>query len=295
MIWRLALPVGFALAAGLGAGLVQRRLRPRLAAIVLTAIAGLSALAVVWATSAVALGFLVNTPQLTDALGWCRGMFSAHDRVPLPAGVLATAALPLMAAGGWRSRRRRRRARAGHPPADGIEIVASEEPMAFAVPGRPGHVVVSVGMLRRLDHDEREVLFAHEQAHLQCRHHRYVALAATAAAVVPVLRPLCSQVRFATERWADEVAAAHVGDRRLVARAIARAALAQHDGVAAPLALAGFGVRARLEALLHDPTRSRPWAEVAAAGGVMALAGSVAASTVQLHHVVEYAVHVCPL
>lgn len=295
MIWRLVVPVGFALASVAGAGLVQRRLRPRLAALVLSAIAGLSALAVLWATTAIALGYLVNLRWLAYALGWCRSMFSAHDRVPALAGVAATAALPLMVLAAARSRQRRRRAIAGPRPADGIEILPSDKPVAFAVPGAPGHVVVSVGMLRRLDHDEREVLFAHEQAHLDHGHHRYVAVAETAAAIMPLLRPLRAQVRFATERWADEIAAAHVGDRELVARAISRAALAQLDAVAGPLALSGFGVRARVEALLHDPSRSRPLAEAAAAASVLALAASIVASTMQLHHLVQYALHICRL
>ena len=52
--------------------------------------------------------------------------------------------------------------------------------------------------------------------------------------------PLARQVRFNTERWADESAANEVGSRALVARAIARVALL---GIP-PTAAAGLDGRA---------------------------------------------------
>ena len=139
-----------------------------------------------------------------------------------------------------------------------IEVVPLALATAFAVPGRPGHIVVSKGTLDCLDVDERRAMFAHERAHLDHHHHhhRYVHLARLAAAAVPIVRPLVQQVRFATERWADEVAAAEVGDRHVVTSAIARAALARHDGVRPPaVALSGEGDVARVEALLQPAAR----------------------------------------
>src|ERR1019366_3181879 len=90
-----------------------------------------------------------------------------------------------------------------------------------------GRVGVSTAMLRALPPDERRVLLAHEAAHLRHHHHLYVQLAELGAAANPLLRPLALAVRDGTERWADEDAAAEVGDRALAARALARAGLAR--------------------------------------------------------------------
>ena len=166
----------------------------------------------------------------------------------------------------------------------------TDDATAFTVPGRPGYVVVSTGMLRRLDGEERRVLLAHERAHLEHHHHRYLCVAAVAAAAAPPLRPVFGRVRFATERWADETAALEVGDRRLVARTIARAALAQS---ASPgLALAGHGVRARVDALLEEP--SPPGVvQLATLAVVAATMAGVVSSVVQLHHVAALLAHLC--
>ena len=63
------LPMLAALAAGVAAGLVQRRLTPRNATWVLTA-ALTTATAVVWAVGTLALGWLSQQPRLADWLGW---------------------------------------------------------------------------------------------------------------------------------------------------------------------------------------------------------------------------------
>ncbi|HEX4431559.1 MAG TPA: M48 family metalloprotease [Frankiaceae bacterium] len=114
------------------------------------------------------------------------------------------------------------------PIHSGLIVVDDEMPTAFAVAGVPGHVVVSTAMLHALDAQERQVLLAHEAAHLRHHHHLYVQLAQLAAAANPLLRRLSRVIATNTERWADEVAAAEVGSRDLVVRGLARAALARH-------------------------------------------------------------------
>ena len=94
------------------------------------------------------------------------------------------------------------------------------------VAGRPGRIVVSAGMLDVLDEHGRAALLAHERAHLTGRHHWFIGVARLAAAANPLVKPLASAVEYAVERWADESAAAAVGDRQVVARAIAKAAVA---------------------------------------------------------------------
>ncbi|MEU1025692.1 M56 family peptidase, partial [Streptomyces sp. NPDC005904] len=76
------------------------------------------------------------------------------------------------------------------------------------------------------------------------------------------VRPLRTSVAFTAERWADETAALAVRDRRVVARAIGKAALVSR-GAPEP-ALAGFAapgpVPRRVAALLAPPpaARTRP-------------------------------------
>ena len=177
------------------------------------------------------------------------------------------------------------------------DIVGSTEPVAFAVPGRPGRVIVSEGMLGSLDSAEQRVLYAHEHSHLRHHHHRFLHVADAAAAAVPLLAPLNRQVRFATERWADEDAVDEVGDRRLVARAVARAAVASATSGIEPAALgiSGSGTRARVEALMQPPGGPTGATLAWVLLGLTGLAVSVASSTIQFHHLVAFLSHVCGL
>jgi beta-lactamase regulating signal transducer with metallopeptidase domain len=139
-------------------------------------------------------------------------------------------------------------------------------------------------MLRALPAAEREVLLAHEAAHLAKRHHLYLQLSRLAAAANPLLRPAARAVAQGVERWADEVAAEQVGDRRLAARALARAALARaaarRQGPAAALAVADDAVVERARALLAGPPRRRP---VLAAVVAATIVGTLAGATVTAH------------
>lgn len=112
------------------------------------------------------------------------------------------------------------------PGAASLVITRDEAADAYTVPGRPGRIVVSTGMLEALDEPGRHALLAHENAHLDQRHYLYTTAARLAAAANPLVRPIAGAVDYAIERWADEHAAHTVGDRRQVATAIATAAIA---------------------------------------------------------------------
>lgn len=287
----LLVPALAAVAFTLAARAVPRRLDPRTATLILVVSATAAAAAFVGAIALIALGFIT---QYTPLSGVCRAVTATHDRVPVWLGAPAVAAIGLIVMSAARAHRQLRMLD-GPPSGRDLEVVAIPEPTAYAVPGRPGHVVVSVGMLKALPADERRVLLAHERSHLDNDHHRYLRLMELAAAAAPVMSPLRCQVRQATERWADEDAAVEVGDRRLVARAIAHAALAEAEyGRAGPLRMTGGGVPARLEALLAGPTSRAMvlWASIVAGG---TLVTAVATSTVQLHHLWAFAAHVCPV
>ncbi|MER6530888.1 M56 family metallopeptidase [Streptomyces sp. NPDC001508] len=155
----------------------------------------------------------------------------------------------------------------GRVPGDTeLAVLDDEAPQAFALPGSPGRIVVSRGMLRCLGDAEREALLAHERAHLRGRHHLFQAVWRLTAAVNPLFRPLAEAGGFVLERWADEEAAARVGSRRVVARAVGRAALAS-AAVARPAALAATGgaVPQRVQALLAPPPPRRTLPFVAGA------------------------------
>ncbi len=116
---------------------------------------------------------------------------------------------------------------AGRLPGRGQAVVLDDQAAsAYALPGRPGRIVVTAGMLEALDDTGRAALLAHERAHLAGFHHLFTSAARLAAAVNPLLRPAARAVEYTVERWADEEAAEVVGDRCLVAHAIGRAALA---------------------------------------------------------------------
>ncbi|AUH39135.1 M56 family metallopeptidase [Streptomyces sp. CMB-StM0423] len=181
-------------------------------------------------------------------------------------------------------------------------VVPGAEADAFALPGyrgRRGRVVVTSGMMRALKESEREVLLAHERAHLADRHHVLSAVVDLAAVVHPALQRLRESLAFHLERWADEAAASVVGDRRVAAAAIARAALAgsrrgQSGAGAYPLLSAVSGpVPQRVEALLRpEPAAPRGVARavVAALAGTVAVAALTAFGLAYgLHEYVEYA------
>lgn len=289
----LIVPGVTAVVASLAAALLHRRLRPAVAAPILTMLSTMSALAVVWSLSLLAVGFVGHIAWISERAEWCQALTHAHDAIPPVAGVAAVVALAACATSIVHHERRRPRL---HAVVDGrheLVVLPGDEPTAYALPGRPGHIVVSVGMIRALDESERRVLLAHERAHLRHRHHRYLRVADLAAAAVPLLRPISDRVRFATERWADEVAADTVGDRTLTARAITRAALATTGAAVPPvLAMAALGVPARVDALLDDRSTGRRRLTALAVISLVALV-TVAGSTVQFHHLLAFAARLC--
>ena len=271
---------------------LPRFVSPATCARVLTVAVVLAAASVSSALVLVGMAASSELHTVSDVLGWCRALYPGDHGAAPWAGAVAGL---LLAVAMVRADRYRRRVRAEHAPfsgIDGLEVIASDEPIAFAVPGRPGGVVIGSALLRHLDPDERAAVLAHENAHLRLHHHRYVHTVEICAAAFPFLIPLARQVRFATERWADETAASDIGSRRTVARAIARVALMPRSGQLSPaLSFRGRGTSARVDALLHpgDPRRVEVPAAVLAATILTTLAGS----SVQVHHLAMFLVHAC--
>ncbi|MCA1219445.1 M48 family metalloprotease [Streptomyces sp. 8L] len=243
------------------------------------------------------------------------------EQVPLSRVVeLWPAAVPLSAMAGaamlvqlvlllWRSIRQRSLLRhAWESVDDGVSegdvlILPGMGVDAFALPAhrdRGARVVITSGMVRALEPGDREVLMAHERAHLAGRHHVLSVIVDLAAMIHPGLGALRAPLAFHLERWADEVAAAVVGNRRAAAAAIARAALAcaapgRPGTKGYPLLSATSGpVPQRIEALLL-PEPAAPSGRVertraaALTGTVAGAALAALALSYGLHEYVEYA------
>ncbi|MGW2413706.1 M56 family metallopeptidase [Streptomyces tubercidicus] len=273
------------------ARLAEQHLHPRTTTRLLTLLAAVLGLC---STLCLVLLMVVGTAQLPGNPlpdGWS----DPQVRAAVPyAEVAGAAAIPALAAAltvcgtalrrYGRVRARAHRALEALPAGADPAVLPDDEPYAYAVPGtparpgrraRPGRIAVSRGMLRSLDGDERRALFAHERAHLSCRHHRSLLVVRLAGCVNPLLLPLRSAVAFATERWADEEAARAVGDRRLTARAVGRAALvgrpAPAKGMAQFASPEPGPVPRRVAALLAPVPPVRPWPPALTPAGLAAL------------------------
>ncbi|MFJ5078685.1 M56 family metallopeptidase [Streptomyces sp. NPDC088553] len=298
------LPLVLPLTAWPVARLAEQRLHPRTATRLLAAVAGVSA---VCSTLCLGLLMIVGTAQLPGNPlpdSWSDPDVRAavpYDEIAGRAAIPALlAVLVSCGAAAWRQVRVRRRVAAalgGLPPTP-VAVLPDRTPYAYAVAGGPvrgggrdhgrrqvrgggrgrgkgrGRVVVSTGMLAGLAPAERRALFAHERAHLAGRHHRHLLTVHLAARANPFLRPLRTAVSFTAERWADEEAAAEVGSRRSVARAIGKAALLAPRAPAAGLpALTGGDagpVPRRVAALMRPAPAGRAWPPAGTAVGLAA-------------------------
>jgi hypothetical protein len=311
------LPLLFPVPAALAARPLAERLEPRLATWLLTTCA--LALA---ALSCAVLGVLVvagvvRLPLAALVGDWSLAAVRAGDPVSKAEAAAAGLLLAAAAAAGVRMLWRRMRALAAAaieaaclPGGGQLVVVDDDAPQAYALPGLPGRVVVSTGMLDALDEADREAMLAHERAHLACHHYAFVAATHLAAACNPLLRPAASAVAYTVERWADERAATVCGDRRQVARAVGKAALATThsrsrrrlpDAVLGLLGrrrtpLTGAGpVPRRVAALLAEPRTSSPplnlpLLPLAGAGAVVGASALCAfAAAHDLHRVLKLA------
>ncbi|MER6976773.1 M56 family metallopeptidase, partial [Streptomyces carpinensis] len=200
-----------------------RRLPPRPAAWALACAALVTAVG--WTGSLALLAFtgVAQIPQIAEEGRWSVAALRAEDPVYLVVAVgsalVLTAGIVSLGVAAIRQARhliRARRECADLPGEIELAVVDDDTPLAFALPGAPGRIVVSRGMLRCLGNDEREALLAHERAHLRGRHHLFQGLWRLTAALNPLLRPLAAAGGFVLERWADEEAAERVGDRTVV-------------------------------------------------------------------------------
>ncbi|WP_329056139.1 M56 family metallopeptidase [Amycolatopsis sp. NBC_01488] len=288
----LALPV---------ARLVVPRLPPRTASWLATGACLVLAAGSTAALAVLALSGLSLLPAVAALGRWSPQTLRAQSGVYVPASIAAGVALAVLAVLLMRAvvryarwARTLGRALDEHDPGGGVVLLPGEEAVAFAVPGRGGRIAVSSGMLAVLSPRERSALLAHERAHLASRHHLFLMALTLSSSLNPLLRPLGTAARFALERWADEAAVRRVGDRTVVAHAVAKAALAGRPQPGFALAATGGPVPRRVSALLTPaaPPRGRvPMVVLAALViGVAGLSAQAALdSAADLHDGIEIA------
>ena len=212
---------------------IAERAEPRAATWLLTAAAvGLAASSSAALALAV-LGALIKLPLVAALGSWSPTVVDRSDPTGVVVAVVCGFLLGVALTAALRFTVRRGRALAeafrharGLPGRGQVVVTGDASADAYTVPGWPGRIVVSAGMLDSLDDAGRAALLAHERAHLAGRHYAFTSAARLAAAANPLLRPVADAVEYTVERWADERAAQAVGDRRLVAETIARAAVA---------------------------------------------------------------------
>ncbi|MEU9348742.1 M56 family metallopeptidase [Streptomyces sp. NPDC048278] len=274
---------------------LARRFAPRPAAWALAGGALVTALG--WLGSLALLAFtgLAQIPEVAEEGRWSVAALRADDPVYLTVSAVAAVALLAsltgLAVAAVRQARHllwARRECARLPGDLELAVLDDASPHAFALPGAPGRIVVSHGMLRCLGDTEREALLAHERAHLHGRHHRFQSAWRLAAAACPLLRPFAETGGYVLERWADEEAADHVGDRTVVARAVGRAALASaRPPAGASLAATGGAVPQRVRALLAPPPPRRALPLVAGAALLVVSCASLAEATSDSERMIE--------
>lgn len=231
-MWLLYLPLVLPALAGLAARPLAALLDPRQA----TWLLSIGAVALATCSSA-ALALLAayaaaRSPVLSALGDYSPQVIRRADPIPNAIGAIAGLALAgaVIAVIVLFSRRVRSLAAAYRHAAalhgrDNVVVMPGPAIEAYALPGRPGRIVVSDRLLDDLDANGRIALIAHEQAHLSSRHYLFAAAARLAAAANPMLIPVARAVEYTIERWADEHAAAVTGNRALVAQTIGQVAL----------------------------------------------------------------------
>lgn len=224
-------------------------------------------------TSLVLAGVSLAVPEipahdgLADLVHVCSQAFQAH--LSTREGVLAlltgtglvTVLVVRLAASVFRRQRRASVARsehrsmlafASHAHQDpDVSVLAHPTPVAYCLPGRHGHVVVSQGALSVLSEPQLQSVIVHERAHLKARHHLLrLAIDSLAAALGGHLGTAEARTAVADllEMHADDAAAPW--QRRHLAAALVL--LAQPAHPAGTLAAGGRSTLARVRRLTAD-------------------------------------------
>ena len=151
-----------------------------------------------------------------------------------------------------------------------LVVLPTDDLLAYSVEGDPPQVVVSWGLMARLDADLTRFVIEHERAHLRNGHRRALFVATVTEAVfgaMPFVTRSTATLRIALECAADEEAAgANTQHRNRVAAGMKRLTHELHPGACG---IATLPLRARR--LLVPPAHRASVAECGTAAGLVAL------------------------
>jgi Zn-dependent protease with chaperone function len=300
MRFAVYLPLLAAAMLGTCAPALSRRLPPATGTRLLTGSAVLAAAATSFVLAVLAFTLIGQLPLVATLGHWSGSTLAAATPVPAVGAAVALIAGAALALSAGRAVLIRARAmvaaralcqRIGGRPGQ-LVVIDDDAIEAFAVPAGGGRIVASRLLLQSLPPAERRAVLTHESAHLAHHHHLYRLAADLAAAVNPLLRPVARGVHYASERWADEIAAATVGDRKTVAAALARTSLnsrarsGDRRDTCAPavLAITGPTTVARVQALLEPAPQPRRGLVL----GVLALLAATLLASGEIQHDTEH-------
>jgi hypothetical protein len=295
----LYLPLLLSAAFAVLAPTLSRRLPPHVATWLLSLGAALAAAASSASLALLAFNALAQNPLLAAHARWSDEVLRHRNPLAVPVGTAACAAVLLFAHRfGTAAWRRAQALSAAHTLAGALgsatgelAVLDSAARHAYAVPGRPGRIAVTTGLLRSLDGPQRRAVLAHERSHLAHHHHVHHSVVHLAASVNPLLNPLRAAVDLVTERWADEDAA-HVCRRDTVAAAVARAATGTLPVTPAVVLAAGVTeVNDRITALRAPAPRLVAWQLLLPATVLAAIAVAVALALHDTERLFELAQH----
>jgi Zn-dependent protease with chaperone function len=183
--------------------LLVDRLRPDLAARAFawaTVVAGIAAAVNLFSF---ALKALAEIPAVAELGGWSHETVAADTaHVPwvswLSLQWCVAAAIAVTVA--WRGRRRAIRTSEQMtetlPDGPRVVVVPSAAVDAFSLPGPSGRIVVTTAMRDTLHTDRLAAVIAHEQCHLDQRHHDLLWLTRLGQAIHPLLTPMVRHVQY---------------------------------------------------------------------------------------------------
>ena len=242
--------------------------------------------------------YLAHVRILGFAMPWCSMMEHTHITTGTVTGIASSI---VVVAGALRSvqfLRSNRRARFATRKlrsltSQPILVQPGNTMYAYSVPGSLPLTIVSSGLVQQLNDDDRRVVLAHEAAHHEHRHDRFLFVGRLATALFAPTWLLARGLEHALERWADDHAASVVGDRKSVALVVARVSLASLDhqvpfGALAFGSAGPFSTTQRVRSLLHPPQTIPVWVPLFAAAIVAGL-------LTQLHHFEEFMRGLCQM
>lgn len=181
-----------------------------------------------------------------------------------------------------------------------VMVVKSSLATAFGLGGRSPRIIITTALAERLDQSERDVVLAHEAAHLRYRDPELLRVLRALELASPRWLPLAKAVacvRLAVERAADEAAGGVTPQRRRIAvNAVLKAT--GIDNPPLPAISSAETIARRVSALL-DPAPSHSGFTISAAASLvvvpMAISGAGIVSWVSHGHTALALVGWCPV